>query len=81
MAITRLLISVTLLGAVYRAILPFIGQGLAGDHLAGVRVVSLVVFGLLLLIVIVRSTKDVMWCMNCTCRRCTLIKHRHLSTW
>ena len=79
MAITRFLIVIGVLTWSFLRLAPSLMLGLVGKQLSDVRIAMLLVWGVLVLAGIIRSTKDVMWCDACTCHRCRAIKLRHPS--
>ena len=79
MALIRMAIVTGGLAFALRWILPELSAGLEADALATVRVFSLLIWGVLTLTAVARSTKDVYWCSKCRCDRCQHINARKSS--
>ena len=77
MAIKNLIFSVLILSVGIRVALPGFTSGLSTDQITLIRIAILIVWGVLTLVTGIRSTKYVMWCEGCRCKRCRAIAFRH----
>ena len=81
MALLRSLMVIAAISLTFQWTQPLFTAGLSGHDLVVVRSVGLIIWAVLVLVGIVRSTRDVYWCWLCKCERCRKIVLNRDSCW